>query len=107
MAQALENYKPLSSAESIGMSGVIADAQRPMLIMDTRYNYMTKHLEVYKSMIRFRAYAIACFLAGLWLLFNIPFLSLAAFFLTLYYWQMFKLTHGRSLGNTRTVMIGH
>jgi hypothetical protein len=107
MAVPLEKFKPLSVTETVGMSGVVADAQRPMLRMDTRYDYMTHHLPEFKGMIRFRAYSIACLLAGIWLLFQVPLLGVVAMFLAMYYWQMHDLMYRRSLGNTRTVMIGH
>lgn len=91
----------------VSIGGTVAEAKRPMLVMGTRYDYMMAHLPTYKQYIRFRLYAVLSGVAGLWLLFNQPILSLPAFFLATYYYHLMKLQQHRSVGSHRTVMIGH
>ncbi|HLC37822.1 MAG TPA: hypothetical protein VJI71_00020 [Candidatus Norongarragalinales archaeon] len=91
----------------VGIYGTVAEAKRPMLVMGTRYDYMMDHLPEYKKYIRFRIYYILAGLAGVWLLFYQPMLSIAAFFLAAYYYHMTDLQKMRTIHNKRTVMIGH
>ena len=91
----------------VGIFGSVAEAKRPMLVMGTRYEYMMDHLPNYKKFIRYRVYYILAFILGLWLLFIQPILSVGAFFLAAYYYQMHKLKRMMTIDNKRTVMIGH
>lgn len=89
------------------ISGTVAQADRPMLVMGTRYDYMMDQLPEYKKYIRYRLYWVLSLIAGLALLFYQPVLSIAALFLAAYYYQMTKLQKMRTLESKRTVMIGH
>ena len=92
---------------NVGVFGTVAEAKRPLLVMGTRYDYMMGHLPEYKKMIRYRVYALLAAVAGVWLLFNQPVLSIAAFFLATYYYQLYLLQQHRTTHSKRTVMIGH
>ncbi|NUN11413.1 hypothetical protein HUU53_02100 [Candidatus Micrarchaeota archaeon] len=91
----------------VGLSGIMADMPRPMLEMTTREKYLTKMLESYKEMIRFRAYSLVAFLLGLYFLFSIPLLGIVLLFLGPYYYQEHQAKYNRILKSSRTVMIGH
>lgn len=92
---------------AVGVYGAVAEAKRPLLVMGTRYEYMMDHLPEYKKYIRYRVYALLSALVGVWLLFNQPVLSIAAFFLATYYYQLMVLQKARTILNKRTIMIGH
>ncbi len=99
--------QPPAPPGQVGIYGAVAEAKRPLLVMGTRYEYMMNHLPEYKKYIRYRVYAVLSAVVGVWLLFNQPVLSLAAFFLAMYYYQLMVLQKVRTIENKRTVMIGH
>lgn len=94
-------------SQEVMLSGTVAEAKRPMLIMGTRYDYMMDNLPEFKKYIRYRIYAGLAGIAGLFLLFVQPLLSIAAFFLAAYYYQLMRLQKMRTIESQRTVMIGH
>jgi len=102
-----QDVKKMAGSQEVMLSGTVAEAKRPMLIMGTRYDYMMDNLPEYKKYIRFRIYAALAVIAGIVLLFIQPVLSIAAFFLGTYYYQLMRLQKIRTIGSIRTVMIGH
>ncbi|PIT85140.1 hypothetical protein COU36_04990 [Candidatus Micrarchaeota archaeon CG10_big_fil_rev_8_21_14_0_10_59_7] len=92
---------------NVAVSGTIAEAKRPMLVMTTRYDYMMAHLPDYKAMIRYRLYAYVSFIVGAALVLAVPIAGVAALFLGAYFYQMHKLQRSKTVENKRTVMIGH
>jgi len=93
--------------KNVAVSGTVAEAKRPMLIMTTRYNYMMEHLLEYKKMIRYRLYAYGALGGGALLVLAVPIAGIAALFFGMYYYQLYKLQRARTVENKRTVMIGH
>ena len=93
--------------DKVGVFGSVAESKRPLLVMGTRYDYMMSHLPEYKKYIRYRTYTFVSLIAGVLLLFVQPILSIAAFFLCTYYYQLVQLQKSRTTESKRTVMIGH
>ncbi|VVB67978.1 Uncharacterised protein [Candidatus Norongarragalina meridionalis] len=93
--------------KNVAVSGTIAEAKRPFLVMTTRYDYMMTHLPEYKAMIRYRMYAYVSFLGGAALVLAVPVAGVATLFLGAYFYQMYKLQRSKTVENQRTVMIGH
>lgn len=97
----------LDAPVDVGTAGVVAEQRKPMLVMDTRYNYFMKNLPMWKQLVRYRVYSIILLAVGLYLLFVQPLLAVVALFLCTYCYKMYKLRKMRTLQSTRTVIIGH
>ena len=91
----------------VGVTAVLAENKSPMLIMETRYDYLMKNLLAWKDYIRYRVYAVIAAVLTAILIFSQPLLAVIAAFLTTYCWKMHKFYLARTMANTRTVMLGH
>ncbi|MBU1198035.1 hypothetical protein KJ765_06025 [Candidatus Micrarchaeota archaeon] len=90
----------------VQMTSVLADTKQPFLNMSTRWNYISRYLEIWKEGIRFRGFAVVSFLAGLVLILSIPLMGILAFAAAAYFWELYKFRRHR-LESQRSIMIGH
>ncbi|MEK6954803.1 MAG: hypothetical protein AABX01_07355 [Candidatus Micrarchaeota archaeon] len=90
----------------VQMTSVLADAKKPFLKMSTRWDYLSKFLDIWKEAIKFRGYAVISAIAGLYLLFVVPVAGVVALGAATYFWELYKFRLHR-LESQRSVMIGH
>ena len=88
-------------------SMVFADMKRPMLAASTRWEYLSKHLVVWKEHVRFRLYAYILALLGIYMLFAIPVIGIACLGFSTYFYQRHVHARDRTLYSKRTIIIGH
>ena len=90
----------------VQMSSVLADVKQPFLRMSTRWDYISRWVDVWKESIRFRTFAVVSLIAGVYLLFTIPLMGILALGAAAYYWELYRFRVYR-LESQRSVMIGH
>ena len=88
-------------------SMVFADMKRPMLAASSRWDYLSKHLIVWKEHVRFRLYAVILALIGAYMLFVQPLIAVASLGFAAFYYQRHIHAKERTLLSKRTVIIGH
>jgi len=88
-------------------SMVFADMKRPMLGASTRWEYLSKHLVVWKEHVRFRLYATVLALIGIYMLFAQPIVGIASLGFATYFYQRHQHAKERTLTSKRTIIMGH
>lgn len=101
-----EQHNLVENVPPVQMTSVLADVKQPFLKMSTRWNYISRYLEIWKEGIRYRSFAVVSFLAGLFLITTVPFMGIVALGAAAYFWEVYKFRRHR-LESQRTVMIGH
>lgn len=88
-------------------SMAFAEMKRPMLAASTRWDYLSKHLVVWKEGVRFRVYSLTLALLGIYLIFTVPFLGAVSLGFAAYFHKRHEHAIERTLKSKRTVIIGH
>lgn len=99
--------KGLKAPLDLGTTAVLAENKSPMLTMESRHSYFMKHFDVWKDYLRYKAYFMVLAVLTLIFLFTQPLFAVIAAFATTYCYQISRFCLGRTMGNQRTVMIGH
>ncbi len=102
-----ELAKGLRAPLDIGTTAVLAENKSPMLTMETRHSYFMKHFDVWKDYLRYKAYFMILAVLTVAFIFTQPLFAIIGAFATAYCYQISSFCKGRTLGNQRTVMIGH
>lgn len=89
------------------MSMGIAESKEPMLRATTRWEYISRYLVIWKEYVRFQIYSYALGILGVYLLFVQPLVAVPCLAASVYFYQLKEFRRQRSLGSSRTVIIGH
>jgi hypothetical protein len=91
----------------IRSTSAIVKAERPMLAMSNRWDYLSKWLMIWKIGLRHRGNAYLLFAAGVYFLFSVPALAMVCFGGAAYSYQIFTHIQVRAMGSSRSIMWAH
>lgn len=86
---------------------VFADADDTMLAQQTRWEYLSEYLMLWKDSIRFKYYTIVLGIVGIIFLTILPPVSILAFAGALYYYALRQQRLSRTAFSSRKVIMGH
>lgn len=93
----------MAETPEIRSTTVFADATRPLMKMNTRYNYLHGYEHFWKERIRYRIYFVALGLLGIYFLFANPLLAVLALGGAVYFYQLYD-HRGMVVGSVRRIL---
>lgn len=91
----------------VQMSMGLAEGKVAMMAATTRWDYLSRYLVLWKEYVRFQFYSYILAIVGIYLLFAQPIMAVPALSAAVYFHQLKDFRKQRTLGSSRTVMVGH